>query len=474
MELAESLDLALRLHPETEQVFVIVGQSKFDADWEAEARKAFRRHEPGITLTYLSGMPMADLLAKVANLPERSIAYYLHVFEDGDGHVQMPADVLGRLCAAANVPFYSHVDSYIGRGIVGGRVFSFEAAGRSAAEIGLRIFRGERPQQIGIQPASQNQFVFDGRQLRRWGIRQASLPADSIVRYQELNLWERYKWLIAAIVAFCILQSMLIVRLVMQSSRLSRAKRESNESRLELQELTGKLMGAQEAERRNIACELHDDFGQTLALLSVEVELLRRGTPEPGNQAGSLIDSMATQLKQLSSSIHDLSHQLHPMKIEQLGPVAALGSLCKELARTHGLPIDFVHEDVPESIPHATAVCIYRIVQEALRNVIKHSGAGRAAVELRGFGEEICLRIHDDGVGFEPSSTASQGGLGLVSMRERLRGVQGDIVIDAEPTRGTQIEVRIPLCGNGVATPEPATSVARLRVPLHEPGAGVP
>jgi signal transduction histidine kinase len=464
MDLAESLDLALRLHPQTEQVFVIVGKSKFDAYWEAEARTVFRKHEGQVKLVYLSGLSLPDLLTQAKGFPHDSIAYYMHVMEDGDGIVRISAEVLSQVAAVSNVPIYSHVDSYVGRGIVGGRVFSFEMAGKRAAEIGLRILQGKAPQEIGIQPAIENQFVFDGRQLKRWGIGEAALPAGSEIRFQEPSLWQVYGWQIAAIVAFCILQTMLIVRLVVQRIRLASAKKESNESRRELQALTGKLFVAQEAERRRIARELHDDFGQTLALLSVEIDLLRRGPLRPHPQAESHIDAMSAQVKQLSSSIHDLSHQLHPLKLEQLGLVAALSSLCKELGSLHGLRVAFVEEDVPGSIPHAAAVCVYRIVQEALRNVVKHSGARHAVVELRGANGELCLRIQDDGRGFDPNSVASQSGLGLVSMRERLRAVQGEIVLAAQPGQGTQIEVRIPLgidaakdnySHNGLAKQEP-------------------
>jgi signal transduction histidine kinase len=457
----DSLDLALRLHPQTEQVFVVAGKSKYDAFWDGESRKRFAEIGQKVKLTHLSGLTMPDLLEQVAKLPEHSLIYYLHVFEDGDGYVHVPADALSRVSRAANAPVYSHVASYLGRGIVGGRMYSFEHEGERAARLGLRILAGEAPERIGVQQASENDYVFDWQQLQRWGIRESELPPGSSVGFKEYTLWDRYRWHIAAVVAFVILQTMLIVRLVGQRRRLAKAKNESQESQQELQTLTGKLLGAQETERRMIASELHDDFGQSLALLSVEIDLLRRSMvrskPGPSHDAAaeskgqseSLIDAMSTQVKQLSTSIHDLSHQLHPLKLERLGLVAALSGLCNELGRTKVLRMDFLYQDVPASVPQAAAVCLYRIAQEALQNVIKHSQARRAVVELRGVNGEIRLRIHDDGKGFELDSPAGQGGLGLVSMRERLRAVRGDIVVTAQPTHGTQIEVRVPLHNNG-------------------------
>jgi two-component system sensor histidine kinase UhpB len=218
-----------------------------------------------------------------------------------------------------------------------------------------------------------------------------------------------------------------------------------SESQRELQILTGRLLQAQETERRRIARELHDDLNQRLALLAVELDLLGQKSPESSTQLKGRMKQLSDQVKQLSSAVHGLSHQLHPAKLEQLGLVAAVRALCTELAHSHGLPIAFAHHAVPEAICAETALCLYRIVQEALRNVIKHSDARHAAVELRGSADAICLRVADDGVGFDPRLVGGKGELGLVSMRERLRLVNGEIAIALQPAGGTQINVRVPL-----------------------------
>jgi PAS domain-containing protein len=168
---------------------------------------------------------MRDLLSRVANLPNRSLIYYLHVFEDGDGRVHVPAEVLTRISAAANAPVYSHVNSYVGRGIVGGRAYSFEREGERAAELGLRIFAGEKPEQIGIQRVSDNDYVFDWRQLKRWGIPPSSLPQGSVVRFQEPTAWDLYKWHILGTALLVLLQSALITGFVVQRLRRGRAER---------------------------------------------------------------------------------------------------------------------------------------------------------------------------------------------------------------------------------------------------------
>ena len=136
---------------------MVAGRSKTDAYWVAEARRAFRGYEGKVEFVYLTGLPMDDLLRRVAALPDRSIIYYLHLFEDGLGNTFVPADVVGPLSSAANAPVYGHYDTYVGRGIVGGRVVSFEAEGANAARArvphpGRREARGHRPPRVGREP----------------------------------------------------------------------------------------------------------------------------------------------------------------------------------------------------------------------------------------------------------------------------------------------------------------------------------
>jgi signal transduction histidine kinase len=213
--------------------------------------------------------------------------------------------------------------------------------------------------------------------------------------------------------------------------------------------LTGRLIQAQETERRRIARELHDDFGQSLAFLSVGLDLVGQRPPASAAQLGEQMQELSAQVKQLSSSVHQLSHRLHPSKLEQLGLVTAVRGLCKELSQVHALPIDFAEHQVPASLPEETVLCLYRVAQEALRNVVKHSGARSAGVELSASETALCLSVTDDGSGFAPAALDGKGGLGLVSMRERLHLIGGTITIDSGPKIGTRIDVRAPLTATG-------------------------
>jgi PAS domain S-box-containing protein len=216
-------------------------------------------------------------------------------------------------------------------------------------------------------------------------------------------------------------------------------------SEMSLRELTGRLIHAQEEERCRIARELHDDISQRMALLQIGLEQFEHGEPGEMPYNREQLHNLAQVASEVSSDLHSLSHQLHPARLDLQGLVAATGGFCRELASQHEVQIKFLHHDVPDQIPMEVALCVFRIVQEALRNVVKHSKTPEANVELSGNGQEIDLCISDSGVGFNPESVHRTGGLGLISMRERLRLIGGRLTVESEPLHGTRIRVRVPL-----------------------------
>jgi PAS domain S-box-containing protein len=213
----------------------------------------------------------------------------------------------------------------------------------------------------------------------------------------------------------------------------------------ELSELSGRLIDAQEEERARVARELHDDLGQRMALLQINVERLKQDTAELSSKARRELNNIAELTSECSSELHDISHQLHPSRLDTLGLVTTLRSFCKEFSLQHSLQVRFVHEDVPEEVPKDISLCLFRVVQEALRNVVKHSGAAEVKVELTRDGDQIDLCISDAGAGFDPAFAKLDAGLGLISMRERLRLVGGHLSIESEVSHGTRIRARIPL-----------------------------
>ena len=212
----------------------------------------------------------------------------------------------------------------------------------------------------------------------------------------------------------------------------------------ELQGLNARLINAHEEERRKISRELHDDFGQRLALLAFEIQRFGQKMSEPEFESAESIDNLWSQANELSTDLQRLSHQLHPAILDQLGLGPAIKSLCNEISQQHGIQIEFTEHEIPESVSQDIALCLYRTVQEGLRNIVKHSGAKDAKVELTGSPDTIRLRIVDQGVGFNRETTRSKG-LGLISVEERARLVRGELTLQSQPSQGTCIDLRVPL-----------------------------
>lgn len=214
-----------------------------------------------------------------------------------------------------------------------------------------------------------------------------------------------------------------------------------------LRDLSGRLITAQEEERRRIARELHDDLNQRMALLSIELEQLGQKMPEKESDLRRRIQNLRTNAQEISTEIHRLSYQLHPFKLDHLGLAAALKSFCEEISASQGLKIEFHYKGFPATLPADVTLSVFRIAQESLRNVTKHSGARRAQVVLDKTDAAVRLTVSDAGGGFDTGSGTMKRGLGFISMRERLRLVGGEISIHSQPGRGTRIDVLVPLTG---------------------------
>ena len=211
----------------------------------------------------------------------------------------------------------------------------------------------------------------------------------------------------------------------------------------ELEEVAGRLIHAQEQERSRIGRELHDHISQMLGVLTIRLDQLRaeETTPAP---VSAVLGELREHTSEITDDIHGLSHRLHSSALDYLGLVPALHKLVNEFAARHGIAIEFVHESVPAPLPSTVALSLFRVAEESLTNVVKHSGAASAQVRVSGDADGVSLSIHDDGRGCALPVTGSRAGLGFVSMRERLRTLRGTVRIDSAPGHGTTVAVRVP------------------------------
>ncbi|MFZ0710784.1 MAG: ABC transporter substrate binding protein [Terrimicrobiaceae bacterium] len=562
---ASTLELALSLQPDTRNVAVVAGGAPQDLESAEQFRKETPAFADRVAFTWLINLSMSDLRAELSRLPGRTVVLYLTMFQDATGASFVPRQALALFAPASRAPIYGCYDTYLGYGVVGGSMVTFEEIGRKAARMGIRILEGEEAQTIARSEFHQAAPMFDWRQLRQWSISEKRLPPGSVIRFREPTYWEQNNRLILGAVSLCTVQALMIGALLIQRRRLRLAQRSlcESEQRMSLaadaanlgiwirdfvgdqiwatdkwrqlfgfekwdwldmprflqrlhpedrdavskaltmaretggiyekefrivlpdgrvrwiasrgrvefdaagkpvfmrgaaldntarklaeeaaHDLSGRLIHAQEEEQTRLARELHDDLSQSLALLSVELEIFGQNPPHERGQISGRMQEFSADVKRLSSEVHRLSHELHPAKLEQLGLVAAIRGFCKELAMAHEMAIEFADRSVPRAVPEDTALCLYRITQEALHNVIKHSGGTVARVQLTRNDGELRLVVADDGVGFDPETVRINGSLGLVSMAERARFVHGRFSIESHAGKGTRIDVHVPI-----------------------------
>jgi signal transduction histidine kinase len=206
--------------------------------------------------------------------------------------------------------------------------------------------------------------------------------------------------------------------------------------------LAGRLIAAQESERRRIARDLHDNLGQKLSLLCIEIGSLSARTRVVAPELAEAIASLSERAKDIISDVHCLSHDLHPPKLELLGLSQAISGLCRDMSSRFSMRIEFRQSVGRPSVSAHAALCLFRVTQEALQNVVKHSGARAAMVRLTRARQNIRLHVADDGKGFAGRSNDGAG-LGLLSMRERVHMAGGRLVIRSAPGRGTRVAVTL-------------------------------
>jgi len=435
---AKTLDAALRLLPETRQVFVIAGQSNYDRGITALVKAGLKSYESRLDVIYLTDLAMPELQERLRHLPSRAIVLYLSFFKDVQGRAYLNAtEALPMITSASSAPVFGIADTCLGHGIVGGFVASFEEQGKIAARDAIEILAGKSPQDIPIVHGP-SVYLFDWRELRRRNLDQSRLPAGSTILFRPPTFWERYKGTVLTGLLIFLSVGLLTIYFLLSRRQIKQA----GESR---EHLSGMLIKAEETERRRLASEIHDDFSQRLALLALGLENAEEAIGTSPGEAVKQVHSLLNSASEIGADLHTLSHRLHSATLEALGLVPGVNALCKEFGVQQGIEVDFLYHDIPRSVHPDVALCLFRIVQEGLRNLKKHSGAVKAQVLLRKVGEKLVLSVRDEGVGFDVSNLRKKEGLGICSMEERAYLLGGRFEIHSELGKGTRIVVWVPL-----------------------------
>ena len=431
-----TIEAALTLHPLTRHIVVVGGTSRRDREYIEVVQSELRSVARWVDITYITDNPLDDMLAAVAALHDDGLVLFVSMQSDGDRVARTAPEVLAELRRTATVPIYGMSRTFLGQGIVGGMLFDTISHGTDLAERARQILSGEKA--AGLTPLrTRNTMAFDGRELKRFGIDESRLPAGATVVNRELSLWETYRRTGLVVSAVLVGQSLLIGGLLVQGRRRRRAE-------LALRTLSGRLLSAQEEERRRIARELHDNLSQQMAMLAMEIDQAAAGSVRSPSTVACAMRQISERTAEISTEIHNISHSLHSTKLEMLGLATAVRGHCREML-AHGVHVHFTEFEVPRTLSQDVALCLFRILQEGLNNVVKHSGAHEAHVTLDGRKEALLLSIVDFGCGFDEGAAADRDGLGLASMRERLRLIGGEVTIRSRAGYGTTIDVSVAL-----------------------------
>jgi signal transduction histidine kinase len=447
---AETLRLALTLHPSTDRVFVVARSQNKES--VATVRAELEAFSPRVRLTFMDEETVPDLLAAVAAVPPGSLILFVWQSQLQPGTAVYSDKIAQLVAEASKVPVYGTSDFYIGSGIVGGVVRGTRETGARVGEIAHRILSGARPQDIPVE-ATRTVPVVDWRQVRRWNIDPSRLPPGSDTRFRQPTVWESYRWSIVAAGLVVAAQMLLISGLVTQQVRRRRAERtiRAREAALRasyerIRQLTGRLMTSQEATRAGIARDLHDDVCQELVAVVMQVGSLKSLSGSvrdpPTQDALSRLEETALDIV---GRVRSLSHDLHPSTLRLLGLADALEAHCIEAEKRYDVQVAFSREGDLERIHADAALSLFRIAQEALRNSVSHGAARRLSVKLARSGQYVELTVTDDGYGFDVEAVRQEGGgLGLVSIEERARLVGGEVRITTRPGHGASVCVRVP------------------------------
>jgi signal transduction histidine kinase len=445
-----TVEYALQLWPDTRRVWLIAGASAQDHRFLDVAEADLAPLTSRIRIERVSDLRWDDLLARVRHIPEDAIAVGVVFGADADGRAFVIADALRDIARVANRPFFVVGSWYLGTGAIGGYVLDAVELGRMTATVVLRTL--ETPDAVDLSPEEPpTRWMFDDVQLRRWKISERQLPSGSVVLNRELPMWRRYLWTVLATVTLVTLQGAIIGALLVQRRnrrRVEVALRLSEEkaraSYREVRDLAGRLISAREGERTRIARDLHDDIGQRVASLSIALSRIQRQIPDASNPARQTLSDLERHSAQLSADLRHISHELHPGALEHLGLLEALRERCDDFSQESGVAVRLDVSDAWRDVSDTLKLCLYRIAQEALRNVATHAKAQNVTISLEQLNGHVMMHIADDGCGFDPTVKAGRPGLGLVSLNERVHMLGGAFDVTAARGAGTRIAVTLP------------------------------
>ena len=456
LDLAATVQIALLLHPDRNIVYALMdkagaqaGNIKFIQD---EILNLAKRHE----IRFMVAPSRTEFIELLKTMPSNALLLLLASVRDEGGNNITFQEVKALIRQYGHVPVYTLWEGSMGDGIVGGKITSATSQGRGAAQMALRIIRGEKPTDIPVVHGLPNQFVFNYTELKRFGVSLSALPEGSVVLNRPPSFYTINKtaiWLIMAGFVFLSLITLFLAFNLIQRKRAEKALIVTNaliaDEYEQRKRLSSHLIDLLEQDRRDVAMDLHDHIGQILTTMKLSLAKFKNGSTAGGEEFKRFTTGAEANLDLVMKGIKDTINGLRPMALELQGLKSALQSLMADMEASSGLKIHFFYGDVPDRIDDRKELALYRIIQEAVNNAIKHSGARNVHINLIKRDNALSLSIEDDGDGFDFDGVLSKTGtihsLGLVLMRERALQVGGNFHIDSHIGKGTHILVGMPI-----------------------------
>jgi len=459
-DFAPTLAAALDLHPQTSHVFVVAGTSDFDQRLLDQAKADFAPYAKRVAITYAPPLPLPTLLTALGRLPPNSIVLFTTLFRDGAGEAFVPHDVVPRISAAANAPLYGFLDQYLGRGIIGGKLYGAATQGAGAADLVLQALAGAAPQGPHVIEPPGTRFLFDWTQLQRWHIGESRLPAGSTILFRDPGLWDLYRFPILAIIAAVLLQATLIAWLIYEHRRRSVAEVQSRAAMAELAHLN-RLETAEQLSA-SIAHEINQPITGIVLKASAALRWLAAEKPDVSKAREILADIVSA-----SRHAGDIIIGVRAMFKKDMNAKAAinLNSLINTVLAL--LQLDLQKEGVrvetqlDETLPAVSGDAVQ--LQQVILNLIVNAADAMRTVEprvlqvrsSRAESGMVRISVEDSGTGiseadmsrvFSPLFTTKAGGmgLGLSICRSIIENHGGRIWVAAAAKQGAILQFELP------------------------------
>lgn len=443
LEFGPTLDLALKLRPGTQRVAVVAGAADPDRSYLSLARTMLEGYEGRLDVQYLAGLTLPETVAAVKALPSDAVVLYLTVFRDGEGAPLVPRDVLTRVAAASPVPVFGVFETYLGHGIVAGSIAGYEAQGRRAGELVVRVLNGEDPAAIGVQAPAASGCMADWKQLRRWGIDERLLPDGCEVRFKEVTAWDRYRWQILAALAVILAQAALIAVLMLSRRRLRDARtavQDEHGRRTQVETIAERLRAtlARFSKERSLgamATAIAHEINQPLIAIQNYAQAAKRRLEGDVQDRTKLLDLVAKIEGQATraGAITQRVRSLVSTGDLNLAP-APLAPLLEEVVRllepeteSRGCHVTCeLARDLPAVLadPLQVQLVLVNLLRNAMESVCSSGQYDRhLSVDVRPIdGREVQVSVTDRGPGvppdrvadiFEPLASGTGGGMGM-------------------------------------------------------------